>query len=149
ERKLNPPDLVICDVMLPYDFPRPDASDPSPEIKKLGQDAFRRAGVRLWQRFRSSRAEALHHVPWIYHSVLQRKSMGYEDNHDAKTYYVGKDQSFEDLLCIPKNIFAEIDANWEEPDEVESRRLQDSLRMKQRLLIAFNTPLTECFDALE
>jgi CheY-like chemotaxis protein len=138
------PDLVICDVMLPYAFPNDDVIVPT-EIAKQGEDAFRRAGVRLWKRFRKSSSSDLKKVPWIYHTVLKGTTQDLLDNKDTSTFYVGKDESFDELL----QIFQELDTTWPDSDESESRYLQKSPTLKQRLFDAFKIPLKECFASLE
>jgi CheY-like chemotaxis protein len=147
--KSDAPDLVICDVMLPYEFPGQNEPVPDEATQRLGEDAFRQAGLRLWQRFRASREPSLKTVPWIYHSVLRRKTMDFDKHRDPQTYYVGKDQPFEELIEVQEGIFTKIDSDWGASDATESSLLQSSATMKQRLLDAFKTPLERCFPVLE
>ena len=74
--------------------------------------------------------------------------MNFEGNKDSSTYYVGKDQTFDELLEVKEEIFAQLDSRWEASDEEESVILQQSPKMKKRLIDALSTPLTDCFSTL-
>ena len=75
--------------------------------------------------------------------------MNFDGNKDSSTYYVGKDQTFDELLEVKEEIFAQLDSHWDGSDEEESIALEQSPKMKQRLVDALATPLTHCFSALE
>lgn len=66
----SPPDLIVLDVMLPWDFPRPDLTLPPDDVASGG---FRLAGVRLYQLLQTSSALAT--VPIILHSVSDSESL--------------------------------------------------------------------------
>jgi CheY-like chemotaxis protein len=143
------PDMIIADVMMPYKFPGENTPDPSEEIKKEGEDAFRTAGIRLWQRVRDSEDSQLQKIPWIYHTVLRPKTMKFEENKDENTFYIGKDQPFADLANISDVIFQQLDSRWDGSDEEETVYLSRSPKMRKRLLGAMALPIQQCFPVLE
>ncbi len=87
------PDIVICDVMLPWTFPSPDASKPPPEVKA---GTFRKAGLRCWARFRTR--PDLRTVPWVYFTVLDANTIELPAHSDEQTSHVQKFGPLEPLI---------------------------------------------------
>lgn len=129
------PHIVICDVMLPWAFPDPNAPEAPPEVVA---GTFRNAGLRCWRRFRQR--EDLRSVPWIYFTVLDEKTIEFENHHDDRTGYVQKSGSIEPLL--------EEMEEWSETDEQVLQSLTFSPKMREILLDGLNTPLAECATSL-
>jgi CheY-like chemotaxis protein len=134
----KPPRLVICDVMLPWAFPAPNAPPPPPEVEK---GTFREAGLRCWERFRE--VPAYKEIPWIYFTVLDVNTIDYTHHSDGKTGYSQKSGSLNPL-------FVEIeefeDQDWKESAEEVSRRLLEIPKMRKILVDGLNTPLSECVN---
>ena len=87
------PRAVLCDVMLPWSFPAPDAPQAP---KTVMSEGFRKAGVRCWKLFRSK--SCLREVPWIYFTILDELTIEYAQNRDAHTRYIKKTKDIEPLL---------------------------------------------------
>lgn len=134
------PHMVICDVMLPWAFPSPDAP---PQPAEVAEGTFRKAGLRCWERFRQR--EDLRSIPWIYFTVLDEKTIDLESHFDDKTGYVQKAGSIEPL-------YAEIeefqDGDWPETAAEVSNKLMVLPKMRKALLEGLNTPLGNCATTL-
>jgi len=134
------PRVVICDVMLPWASPAPDAPT---QPREVAEGTFRKAGLRCWARFREH--QDLRSVPWIYFTVLDEKTIDLKSYSDDKTGYVQKAGSIEPL-------FAEIDEfqdnAWPDTDEDVSSKLMASPNMLKLLLTGLNTTLDDCLVGL-
>lgn len=134
------PHMVICDVMLPWAFPSPDAPSPPSDVVT---GTFRKAGLRCWERFR--RREDLRSIPWIYFTVLDEKTIDLQSHSDEKTGYAQKAGSIEPL-------YAEIeefqDGDWPETADEVSNKLMALPKMRKVLLEGLDTPLGKCATTL-
>jgi CheY-like chemotaxis protein len=126
ELERSPPDLIIMDVMLPWDFPRPDVTLPPDDVVSGG---FRIAGVRLYELLQ--RSSALAAIPVIFHSVsdtgLLRQSLGARPPHVLilpKT-----SASAEELLLYTRSLLPEHDYGVPPPKNWW-HRLFDALELK-------------------
>jgi len=134
------PRAVICDVMLPYAFPSPDAPPAPPEVLK---GTFRQAGLRCWERFRQR--EDLQSVPWIYFTVLDEKTIDLKSYSDERTGYAQKSGSIKPLL---EEIEEFLDDDWPERAEDVSNKLMANPKMQKILLEGLKVPLDGCSTAL-
>jgi CheY-like chemotaxis protein len=136
------PRMVICDVMLPWAFPDPDAPKAPPDVER---GTFRKAGLRCWERFRQ--LDDLRRVPWIYFTVLDEKTIGFETHSDERTGYVQKAGSIAPLLQEIDE-YLHVDDQWAETDDQITQRLVDSPRMRRILLDGLHASLTDCATSL-
>jgi CheY-like chemotaxis protein len=136
------PRMVICDVMIPWAFPDPDAPKAPPEVQ---EGTFRKGGLRCWKRFRQ--IEEFRQVPWIYFTVLDEKTIGFEEHSDERTGYVQKAGSIEPLL-EEIDEYLHMDDQWEESDEQVTKKLTASPKMRKILLDGLNIPLADCSPLL-
>lgn len=88
------PSVVICDVMLPWAFPAPGSPHQPMEVTK---GTFRKAGLRCWKKFRQQ--EAASSIPWIHFTVLDKKTIDFNNNSDSKTGYAEKAGSIQPLIA--------------------------------------------------
>lgn len=146
EGKKSVPSLVISDVMLPYAFPE-EGTEVIPE--DWTDDSFRSAGVRLWKRFRGSNAEGFDQAEWVYHTVLQPKTMDFENNHDSRTKYLGKDRELKELGELLAPLFNDIDKLWDSDDEKETEYIRSNKMLHEMLLDSIKHPLKACFSSLD
>src|SRR5215217_6959334 len=66
----RPPDAVVLDVMLRWDFPRPDPPPPPADVEAGG---YYRAGLRCAQLL--SADKRLQRVPVIFYTILERADL--------------------------------------------------------------------------
>jgi CheY-like chemotaxis protein len=134
--------MVICDVMLPWAYPEPDAPA-APQ--KVREGTFRTAGLRCWQKFREQ--TGLRGIPWIYHTVLDEKAVELENYSDEQTGFIQKSSSIDPLLEEMEDFF-HVDDPWAETEEQTARTLVASPRMRRILLEGLITPLADCATSL-
>jgi CheY-like chemotaxis protein len=137
----NLPSLVICDVMLPWTFPSPDAPSPSHDIVK---GTFRKAGLRCWKRFRER--EAFKNIPWIYFTVLDEQTIDLKSHRDEKTVYTQKAGSIDPLIEQIKSFQGN---HWPETADEVSKKLLNSPTMRNILLAGLSLPLSDCLENLK
>ncbi len=101
------PRMVICDVMLPWAYPDPDAPSAPPDVQ---EGTFRMAGVRCYDCFR--RREDLKEIPWIYFTVLDKETIEYEKHSDERASFVQKSSSINVLL----DEMRQMDEKWTETE---------------------------------
>lgn len=140
------PGLVISDVMLPYAF--------AEEGKKVvpdewDEDRFREAGIRLWHRFREAGTADFKRTGWVYHTVLQPTTMGFDQNKDERTVYLGKDKKLKNLGDLVGWIFDDIDGKWDATEEEETELIINEPKFRTSLLESMKLPLRECHANLE
>jgi len=134
------PSLVVCDVMLPWAFPSPDAAS-----KKAPDDVvkgtYRKAGVRCWSKLRQEKQ--LKEVPWIYFTVLEAETIGFDQNRDSHTRHVRKEGNLE-VFKRTIGEFLSLDSGWNETSGEVTRQFLASTKMRQILTDGLSTPLSEC-----
>lgn len=81
--RVEPPDIVVLDVMLRWTFPSPDASPPPFDVEKGG---YYRAGIRCAELLAND--ELLSKIPIILLTILERDDLGRDGQHlpDSVTY---------------------------------------------------------------
>jgi DNA-binding NarL/FixJ family response regulator len=136
------PRMVICDVMLPWSFPDPDAPIAPADVQ---EGTFRKAGLRCWRRFR--RHKHLESVPWIYFTVLDERTIEYEAHSDNRTGYAQKSSSIKPLLEEMEE-YLHVDDDWTETDEQVTQRLLSSPKMRNILLDGLSAPISDCATSL-
>lgn len=95
------PQMVICEVMLPWEYPEPVTPDTPPEVK---EGTFRKAGLRCWRYFREK--VEFQRVPWIYFTVLDDITIEFAQHADLLTSYVQKSGSILPFLEEMEDMFA-------------------------------------------
>lgn len=120
-----PPDLIILDVMLPWDYPRPDLTLPP----DTDDDTFRLAGVRIYQRLRDT--PCLSGIPVIFHSVFDidslKEALGDRPSH---VLIVPKSSiSVSDILVTMRSLVPHLDLT-SPPPQHWWHRLFDALELK-------------------
>ena len=136
------PRMIISDVMLPWEFPEPDAPSPPEEVTG---GTFRKAGLRCWERFR--KRHDLKSIPWIYFTVLDAKTIEFDTYSDDRTGYTQKSGSIEPLLERMEE-YLHLDDKWTQTDEQVTQSLASSPKMRKILLDGLNTPLADCASSL-
>jgi len=68
--RADPPDVVVMDVMLRWEFPSPEPSPPPPDVAR---DGYYRAGMRCAELMRSD--ELLRRVPIVFYTILERTDL--------------------------------------------------------------------------
>ncbi|MFA6535817.1 MAG: hypothetical protein WCT25_00105 [Candidatus Paceibacterota bacterium] len=98
-----PYNLVISGMMLPLQDYEEAVKNTPPGTKvdaQAGRD-FRRAGVRMWQIFRSH--PEWQKVPWIFYTILDLKTvltMGFDPDSDDSADFVQKSKKIRNLLEV-------------------------------------------------
>ncbi|MEN9614432.1 MAG: hypothetical protein RLZZ347_739 [Candidatus Parcubacteria bacterium] len=87
-RAASIPRMVVCEVMLPWEYPNPTTPDVPPEVR---EGTFRKAGTRCWKYFRQK--TEFQRVPWIYFTVLDDVTIEFVQHSDLLTSYVQKSGS--------------------------------------------------------
>lgn len=135
--------LVICDVMIPYQYPEEkDVGKPMPQ--PFG--TFVKAGARCWQEFRKK--TDYEHVPFLYFTVLTDKHFDYATHSDTQTHYLQKSGSVKPLMERIGLILQTSEA-WERLEEEETERLASSPKDTKKLLAGRNTPLRDCYTEIK
>ena len=132
-----PPEVVISDVMVRWDFPEPDAEAPPPDVKG---GTFREAGLRC---FKQARKMGLAEVPWVYFTVLDADTVRNADTYDDLTHHVQKSGSLVPLFTELDNLF-ELNEEWLETDQKVTDSLLNNPKMRAALLEGLAAPLHLC-----
>lgn len=138
------PDMVIGDAMLPWMY-RGELEVEARPVDTKGTDAFRLAGVRNWQYFRDREKErnVPRLTPWIYYTILTEEDIDFPKCCDENTRYVAKDSPLIDLQAtIVESL--EVDAEWDDSEEVETKRLSADEKIRRTLLEGLRTDLKDC-----
>ena len=85
--------FVISGVLLPW----------SEKIGSRQGADFRGAGIRCWKNFRLCLS---HNIPWIYYTILDDRTMCFDENSDELTFYIQKAGSIQPLLGLIGDVLA-------------------------------------------